>query len=205
MYPDGRVQVRAPMRMARREIDEFIDSRRAWLARQLTQIRQTATPPLRYEQGEQHLVFGRRVPLILEQGPRPRVMLTRSGLRVRSPSLAAQEIQTRLENWYRAQGYVTFNELIDRHFPFFAERGHQRPTLTIRKMKTRWGSLSARGGMSLNLELVKAPVPLIEYVVIHELCHLEHANHGKGFQQLMTRLLPDWRRHRRDLNDAPMS
>ena len=204
VYPDGRVQVRAPLRVPRQEISEFIESRRDWLARQLEQVSASPVVPPTYTHGEEHLLFGRRVPLLLEQAHRTRVTLTSSGLLVRSPSLAPDDVQSRLEQWYRAQGYRTFNELIDRHYPFFRQRGHSRPKLTIRKMKTRWGSLSSRGGMSLNLELVKAPVPLIEYVVIHELCHLEHANHGAGFQRLMTELLPDWRSHRRALNEAPM-
>ena len=199
------MEVRAPLRIARREIDDFIASRRDWLAQQLEHVSRTPVVRLRYEHGEHHLVFGRRVPLLLEQAGRPRVGLTSSGLLVRSPSLAPDQVQSRLENWYRAQGQLIFNELIDKHYPYFKARGHGRPKLTIRKMKTRWGSLSAKGGMSLNLELVKAPVHLVEYVVIHELCHLEHANHGKGFQNLMSQLLPGWRQYRRELNEAPMA
>lgn len=71
-------------------------------------------------------------------------------------------------------------------------------------MKSRWGSLSSRGYINLNLELIKTPLPCIEYVVLHELCHLEHMNHGPGFRRLLSQCLPDWQQRRQQLNLAPL-
>ena len=67
------------------------------------------------------------------------------------------------------------------------------PPWRHRYMTSRWGSYSSRGGVSLNTHLVKLPSELVEYVVIHELCHSKHLNHGRGFQRLMDASLEDWR------------
>ena len=109
-----------------------------------------------------------------------------------------------LDTWYREQARRHFNTEIDRQFPFFADRGHARPLLRVKRMKSRWGSLSSRGYINLNLALIQLPRPCLEYVVTHELCHLEHMNHGPGFQRLMDQRLPDWRARKALLNRLPV-
>src|SRR5690554_7982974 len=66
-------------------------------------------------------------------------------------------------------------------------------------MRTRWGSLSQRGYINLNLAFIQLPEALMELVVVHELCHLKHFDHGVGFKQLMTQCFPDWRERERAL------
>ena len=77
-----------------------------------------------------------------------------------------------------------------------------KPFLTLRKMKTRWGSLSTIGRLTLNTELIQAPRECIEYVVYHELCHLYHQNHGPEYYQLLDRTLPDWKQRKQKLEKA---
>ena len=73
------------------------------------------------------------------------------------------------------------------------------PPWRHRYMTSRWGSFSSRGRMSLNTHLVKLSDALVEYVVMHELCHAKHLNHGKGFQRLLDAALPEWRERRAKL------
>jgi len=70
------------------------------------------------------------------------------------------------------------------------------PEVKLRRMPARWGSYSRPGTILLNPELVKAPLYCIEYVIMHELCHLKHPNHGRGFYRLLTRCMPDWERRK---------
>ena len=73
--------------------------------------------------------------------------------------------------------------------------------MKIMQLKKRWGSLSKNGTLTLNRDLIKAPKECIEYVIIHELCHLEHHNHGPEFYRLLERSLPDWvkRKHKLEM------
>lgn len=73
--------------------------------------------------------------------------------------------------------------------------------ITIRDQKTRWGSCSARGTLSFNWRLMLAPPAVLDYVVVHELCHLTHMNHSKAFWALVESVCPDYRAHRKWLKE----
>ncbi len=206
LYPDRRIEVRVPLRASEREISEFIASKSAWLRARLDGLQQHPVPvPLQYCHGESHLYLGQRYPLSLSRAGRPHTALQQDTLCLLTPEPDNPvRIAGQLDRWYRQQADVVFNQMIDRHFPFFALRGHRRPQLRVRIMKSRWGSLSSQGYINLNLELIKTPLHSIEYVVIHELCHLEHMNHGAGFHALLSQCLPDWQARKRDLNRMPL-
>ena len=67
-------------------------------------------------------------------------------------------------------------------------------------MKSRWGSCTVAGKITLNLKLVQVPKPTIDYVIVHELCHLVEHSHGADFYRLLSRIMPDWERRREELN-----
>jgi predicted metal-dependent hydrolase len=202
LYPDRRIEVRVPLRASEREIGNFIASKSSWLQARLAGLEQRPAPtPLQYCEGEAHLFLGQRYPLCLSRATRPLTALQQGSLCLLTPEPDNPvRVAGQLDRWYRQQADVIFNQLIDRHFHFFADRGHRRPQLRVRAMKSRWGSLSSRGYINLNLELVKTPIHSIEYVVIHELCHLEHMNHGTGFRALLSQCLPDWEDRKKELN-----
>ena len=77
-------------------------------------------------------------------------------------------------------------------FAPFCARGFALPPITVRVLKRRWGSMSRDGRMTLSLDLIRAPVAGIDFVIAHELCHLVHFDHGPGFKALMTEVMPDW-------------
>lgn len=99
-------------------------------------------------------------------------------------------------DWLRECARDWFQQRIDIWWPEFETFADSKPTLRIKVMKTRWGSLSKRGYINLNRALIHLRPELVDLVVVHELCHLKYFDHGKGFQRLMSTHIPDWR----DLN-----
>ncbi|MBF2761492.1 MAG: M48 family metallopeptidase [Ectothiorhodospiraceae bacterium AqS1] len=102
-----------------------------------------------------------------------------------------------LEKWYRGQGKVHFAERIEHYSP---QLRVPEPTLSIRGQRSRWGSCSTSGRVSLNWRLMMAPTALSDYVVVHELCHLRYMNHSPSFWSLVESIVPDYRLRRRKLN-----
>lgn len=204
LYPDRRAQVRVPQASSERQVRAFIDSKQPWLQRRLAAL--PPPPPLLcYQPGERHLFLGDRYPLVFCHGPQRSVRCEQQQLLLTAPTrLTSEQSAALLHDWYRQQARGCFNALIDQHMAFFAARGYQRPQLRIRAMRSRWGSLSGRGNINLNLHLIRTPLRCIEYVVVHELCHLEQMNHGPSFRALMTEILPDWQKRKQQLNLSPL-
>lgn len=198
VFADGRVQVRAPLRLARHRIAAFVDERRDWIRQQRQDL--ANRPRQRWRHGDQCTHLGE--PHLLEVSAsvsgRRRVSADRGRLWVAVPTPDDEDqVRDAVHEWWRGQARVFFTDSIERQFPWFADRGHARPVLRVKKMRSRWGSLSLRGYINLNLLLMRFPAVAIDYVVMHELCHLEHMHHGPEFHALMDQRMPDWRRRKK--------
>lgn len=79
--------------------------------------------------------------------------------------------------------------------------GGNYTSITVRDQKTRWGSCSSRGTLSFNYRLIFAPLPILDYVVVHELCHLCHMDHSKAFWAAVASVMPDYKQRRQWLKD----
>ena len=198
---DGTVQVRAPQRAPLRMVQTFVDSRRQWIAEQ--QQRQASRPRQRWQDGEVLAWRGESLKMDVCEG-RTRVAVSGPYLSIRVPQPDDEiTVRTAVEGWMRRQAKPVFEDSIQRQFGWFEQQGFQRPTLRIKKMRTRWGSLSARGYINLNMALLHYPPQALDYVVMHELCHLKHMDHGPGFHALMDARMPDWRQ-RKALLEQPL-
>lgn len=210
VYPDRRIEVRAPLRMAQTEIQSFVDQRQDWLNKRLATFTDAASlgpslpPEDRFACGSEHPYLGRRMTLVLRKG-RGRACFDGDVLALPVADMSSAEaVERALLRWYRLQAQREFGERLVQWFEHFAKRGHKMPSLQIRSMRSRWGSLSLRSGMTLNLELIKTPPECIDYVVLHELCHLEHMNHGPHFKALMSDYMVDWPARKKQLNRVPL-
>lgn len=111
-----------------------------------------------------------------------------------------------LSDVQRAALEKRYIEAAKEYFPkraayFQAFTGGEYQRITIRDQKTRWGSCSARGTLSFNWRLMLAPPAVLDYVVVHELCHLTHMDHSAAFWQAVADVCPDYRTHRKWLKD----
>ncbi len=199
IHPERGVRVSAPHRTSDAEIRAFVSSRREWIDRHRDRIRREA--PVTVRQGAVIAVWGapHRIEVV-ESGSRSRVVAPGDGtLSVRVPPGSTEAVRRRaLDAWLRRQVAGEAGRLIARWTPPI---GVRVAACTVRRMTSRWGSASPeRRRITLNLELATHPPEYLEYVVVHEMVHLIEAGHGRGFQRLMNRHLPDWKRLRRELN-----
>lgn len=203
VYPELNVCVRAPIGKSGDAIDSRVLRRAAWIIRQREFFRQflPPQPERRYVSGETHYYLGRQYRLKVHRTVgAPKVKLAGRYIRVWTRDKEDTEaVRDLLTAWYRDHADILFR----RHAEMIARKLRRYeidlPPLRIQRMKKRWGSLTPSGLMILNLELIKAPVECIDYVIVHELCHTKHSGHGPNFEALLSRCLPDWRRRKERL------
>ncbi len=203
VHPDSRVVVRAPAGCPEALIMERVQKRAGWIHRQLADFEhyRPRTPARQYVSGESHLYLGRQYRLKLLSGSTPGMTLTRGEFLVNLPGKPDPErVKALLHRWYIDRARAVFGKVLDASLLHIKCADH--PRLIVRTMQSRWGSLSRAGTMTLNVNLVRAPRPCIEYVVIHELCHVRHRNHDARFFKLLGQLMPDWEQRKRRLEAA---
>jgi len=201
VHPDTSVFVKAPVDSDISLIGKKIFKRARWILRQQAYFDQfnPRAPDRLYINGETHLYLGRQYRLKLAQGELNTVKLSGGYLHITFRYTSTPEIAKKLlRKWYLNKANVQFKESLDRCWVKFADLGINKPKLSIRIMRTRWGSLSDNGTVTLNTNLIRAPKECIDYVVIHELCHLKYRDHSPDFYKLLQLVIPDWenRKHK---------
>jgi predicted metal-dependent hydrolase len=193
------VEVVVPRRFPLGDVEPFVAEKRGWIERTLRRMRESEAelPPARLEDGGEVPYLGERLPL------RVRVELDRSGVHAvlradgvhvavarpgRPPLLEA------LERWYRGRARAEIGIRLD---AATARAGVAHAGLQIRGQRTRWASCSAGGAMSFNWRLLLAPPEILDYVVEHEVAHLEVHDHSQRFWSLLAARCPDWRERER--------
>ncbi len=201
IHPSGQVMVTAPTASDPKAIKAKVRQKAPWILRQISTFLkyQPGTTPRRYLNGESHLYLGRQYRLKVVNENEQAIKVYRGQLWLYHPKADAQSLQQQLEKWYVSRAKKIFHQVLDVVFPKFKRYLKVPPTVFIRKMSTRWGSCTPSGRIILNPELIKAPKGCIEYVIVHELCHLVHHNHTKEFYRLLSRILPNWEKWKKRL------
>jgi len=203
VHPDSRVLVRAPLGCPEALIAERVQRRAGWISRQLAEFERyrPRTPARQYVSGESHLYLGRQYRLKLRQGESASVRLARGQLLLSLPGDPEPDrVKALLHRWYLDRARAVFSDVLGASLLRFKHVEH--PRLIVRAMQSRWGSLSRAGTMTLNVNLVRAPRPCIEYVVVHELCHTRHRDHDARFFKLLGQVMPDWEQRKQRLEGA---
>ncbi|MEX2159681.1 MAG: SprT family zinc-dependent metalloprotease [Dehalococcoidia bacterium] len=202
----GLLSVAVPMRTTRAEIDAFLHGKRAWIRKQLEEHRNGARrlPERSFATGESLPYLGRHLLVDVvdaSDAPRTAVRLAGERLELRVPAgLFGDErrshISDALERWYMSRARAT---LLERVRYFAPQVGAQPKRVVVKSQKTRWGSCGNDGTLRFNWCLVMAPLPVIDYIAVHELCHLRRPGHSKAFWQLVATVLPDYQLRKAEL------
>ena len=196
VYPDVSVMVIAPLEAEETIILKKLRSKAPWILKQIEDFNsfRPATPPRRFVNGETHLYLGRQYRLKIVPDEMDAVKVYRGRLMMHATNTAIPTLRDQLQKWYKKKARIVFEELLEEVLPKFKRYKIPAPILAIRSMSKRWGSCASGGKIILNSELIKASKVSIEYVIVHELYHLVHRNHGKAFFNLLNRVLPDWKK-----------
>src|SRR4051812_8322335 len=183
---DGAVQVTLPRRAPLKAADEAVRELAPWIERRRRAFARAAAEVARTPGTVPYL--GTELPLVAQAG---RTRVHRRGDMLLVPERGRAEA---VERWYRRAARA---EIAPRLDAAVARAGTAYNGLTIRSQRTRWASCSQAGAMSFNWRLLLAPEAILDYVIEHEVCHLEVMDHSPRFWRLLESRVPDWRRHAR--------
>jgi len=190
--PDLDVIVKAPIDTPIEKVKEKLRRKASWIIRQQSFF--LAFHPKmtdrKYVGGETHLYFGRQYRLKIIFDPVESIKLKGKFIVVTTHDKT--RVEELVHNWYLQNAKKKLHAIALELIENFKKHKVEPSAIVLREMPNRWGSCTAKGKIILNPELIKAPKGCIEYVIIHELCHLIHHDHTQKFLDLQTKEMPNW-------------
>ena len=197
--PTGKIVVSAPKWMPVFMIDKFIEEKKEWLENKLAKF--TSIPPVKtFNSGDTLLYFGNPITINLTITDTPRTSFEMSQDQFiilvgshHSETARHQEIHKAMERWYLQQGIAIITEKVNHYSSLL---GVTYSKITIKKVSSIWGSCSYQNNLSFSRKLIMAPHEIVDYVVIHECCHMIHRDHSSRFWGAVRQLDPSYKEHR---------
>ena len=205
VLPGEIVRVLAPEELTKAQIRALLKSRSSWITEKLRMIKDIPVPRKReFVNGESFPFLGKDYRLKILDNLLGEVFFESGRICVPTPKgLDDSErnfvIHQRLVEWYKKQANIKLKERTS----IFSKKLVVKPnSISIKEYKARWGSCTPKGDLIFNWRLVMAPVSVLDYVVVHELCHLDEPNHGEGFWKLVASVKPDYKEDQKWLRFA---
>lgn len=191
---NGKLTVRAPQRLPIKKIEAFIQSKSAWVEKktQISQENSIARPA--YLNGEEFLYLGNHYPLMRQATLKNRLEFTGEAFKLSDNSDGMAEFY----HWYKSAFKTIALPRLDYYSDLY-QLNYKK--VRLKSQKTLWGSCSSINNINLNYLLIGAPISVIDYVIVHELCHIKHKNHSKVFWVLVESILPNYKIERKWLKD----
>lgn len=190
--PNLNVLVRAPRETSIESVKEKLRVKAPWIIKQQSFFLSyhPKTPPRKFIGGETHLYLGRQYRLKILKSKIESVTLQGKFIEVQTKDKSS--VRQLVNEWYIQNAKSKFGVIAKQSIEKFKKYNVMPSSIILKNMKTRWGSCTPNGKIILNPELIKAPKGCIEYVIVHELCHLVHHDHTQKFIDLQTKEMPDW-------------
>lgn len=192
---DGRVLVRAPKSVGKKRIEDIVDRKRVWIYKNLAEWRDlNATRVLReYRNGEGFLYLGRSYRLLLVADQEEPLRLKHGRFCLRRDLVDQGGIlaaQAAFRDYYINQG----RERISKRVSYFAPKvGVAAGKIAVRELGHRWASCSPKGNLAFHWKCMMAPRTIIDYIVVHELCHVHHLDHTQAFWNEVDKVMSNYR------------
>lgn len=201
VFPEGHIEITAPINSEFVDVIEKVKKKSKWILDQQKtfELYKPFTTERKFISGETHRYLGRQYKLIIEKvesNTKSSISLAKGQMLVRA---SKNDVENIILNFYKSKANTVFQEILTNLLKENTQFKDFEILLSNKWMKKRWGSCSTNGNIILNTELVRANKHCIEYVVLHELCHLVHHNHSKEFYSLLGELMPDWEKFKEKL------
>ena len=198
------VKVRVPKSLSDKRIRELIAKRTPWIQAKFKEQSERPVPkPKEYVSGEFLSYLGKNYRLKVVSGINPSIKLENGDLVVAIPEEKQQQnmVKHLLENWYRTRAEILLREKTER----FSKIIKVSPrSVFVGNYKSRWGACSSKGDITYNWKIILTPHRIVDYLVVHELCHLLEHNHSPRYWRHVERYVPDWRECREWLKSNPV-
>ena len=190
--PDGRLIVRAPKQASRAQIQTIVEGKAGWIEKSRARLarRFPTARPKTFTPGERFWYLGEQYPLQLTNRQRPPLDLEGAFILSRAAQNRAKDV---FVDWYREETRQITARMIDTYTKRY---GFNVNRVRITSARTRWGSCSGKSNLNFTYRLCMAPLPVIDYVVVHELVHLEVYNHSKAFWRAVAEIKGDYQKDR---------
>jgi predicted metal-dependent hydrolase len=202
VLPDSSVIVRVPYLTSFKTINRIVKQKSDWIIKHRDNYKGKEQKNINrsYINGEIHLFRGNESVLKIGKSGKPLIRFYDGTIEAwLDKTDDPQAIKRLLYKGYKNEALNVFPEILERAIEQHQSQMFKPSGLIIRSMKRRWGSCSDKGIITLSTELIKLPDLFIEYVVLHELCHLKHHNHGTEYYKLLSELFPQWRSVRKEM------
>jgi predicted metal-dependent hydrolase len=193
--PDGDIKVAAPANMSRKAVIDWVKSKSNWIVKNITEIEK-----IKYEIVSKEFVNENRLlylgieyslHLDIDQKlKKPLVNLYEDSLMVSTPTDDREVIKTAMESWYRYMADKHIRSRIEYYQPII---GVSPNKVKIKEQKSRWGSCSSKGNLNFNWKVIMAPADVLDYIIVHEMCHLIHLNHSKDYWKQVSSIMPNYK------------
>lgn len=200
---NGEVNVVAPIGTSEEEIIKRVKSKAAWIVQKRYEVRNINVNKINREpvNGESYLYLGRNytMQLILDKQIKDiNVRLFRGKFVVTTYTKDEDKIKVALEKWYREKALQKINERVKYYIHFFNK---QPKSIKVKEQKKRWASCTSKDELLFNWRCAMAPAYIIDYIVVHEMCHMYYKDHSKEFWNMVSEVMPDYASRRMWLRD----
>jgi len=189
---DGAVSVVIPLNLCDARISQLLHDKRQWIQQKIWLHREAMPVGIKeFVSGESFSYLGRNYRLKVRRGKFMPMKLQQGRLEITVPGgkKDALLIRAELVRWYRSHAEIKLKEKVDRYAPMIQVKPEG---IGIKTFKSRWGSCSVRGKVDFNWKIIMAPNRVVDYVVVHELCHLKQHDHSPKFWKQVERFVPDY-------------
>lgn len=196
IYPDLKIAVSAPISASDRDIEKFISSKREWIEKTLEKIK-SRQENLKAKKEKGINILGREVELRIISSDLKRIRLTENSLYIYTNESSKSFIEKILLDWKIEKLKEILEKYLEKYTTLLETKINY---YKIKKLSSAWGIYHKRENyISFNFDLIEKEEPLIEYVVLHELCHIFHMDHQKDFWSLVEKYMPDYKERRKKL------